>query len=114
MEILESRENWGFESRLFARKETPLIFSKRELPSFIKMGEERQQFLKGLKYHEMSNVSNSGYRANHQLVMSADKRERGPRESLAVNGEPESLAGRIHPKEMGSRLPQAKAPAEKP
>src|SRR2546423_2253307 len=46
--------------------------------------------------------------------MSADKRERGPRESLAVNGEPESLAGRIVPKEMGSRLPQAKAPAEKP
>jgi len=78
------------------------------------MSEERQQFLNGLKYSEMSNVYNPMNRANTQLVMSADKRDRGPRESLATTGEPESLAGRIDPKQMGSRLPQSKAPAEKP
>ena len=47
------------------------------------------------------------------LVMSSDKRERGPREK-DITGEPESLAGRIDLREMGSRLPQVKAPIEKP
>src|ERR1700737_253287 len=76
------------------------------------MDEDRQQFLKGMKYSEMSNVCSKNYSSNSQLVMSADKRERGPREG--VNGEPESLVGKIDPREMGSRLPQPKAPAERP
>lgn len=61
--------------------------------------EKRQQFLKGMRYNEMSN-----------LVESADRR--GPRnEDGGPTGEPESLAGRIDPREMGSRLPAPKASA---
>src|SRR5271169_5269802 len=61
-----------------------------------------QQFLKGMKYSEMSN-----------LVMSSDKRDRGPRVE-GLTGEPESLAGKIDPREMGSRLPAIKPATEKP
>ena len=61
------------------------------------MDEDRQQFLKGMKYSEMSN-----------LVMSADKRDRAPR-AEGVTGEPESLAGRFDARDMGSRLPPPKS-----
>ena len=64
--------------------------------------DDRQQFLKGMRYSEMSN-----------LVMSSDKRDRGPRIE-GLTGEPESLAGKIDPREMGSRLPAIKPAAEKP
>lgn len=63
------------------------------------MDEDRQQHLKGMRYSEMSN-----------LVMSADKRERGPRVE-GVTGEPESLAGKFDPRDMGSRLPPPKSAA---
>src|SRR5579862_724695 len=79
------------------------------------MEEDRQQFLKGMRYSEMSNVSPKSRKANKQLVMSADKRERGPRND-GLTGEPESLAGKITARDMGSRLPppKTKAPVEIP
>ena len=80
------------------------------------MEDNRQEFLKGMRYHEMSNVSHPDFEneTNEQLVMSADRRERGPREE--VTGEPESLAGKISARDMGSRLPppKKKAPIEVP
>src|SRR5947207_9767403 len=63
--------------------------------------DNRQQFLKGMRYSEMSN-----------LVMSSDKRDRGPRIE-GLTGEPESLAGKINAREMGSRLPVSESVTEK-
>jgi pre-mRNA-splicing helicase BRR2 len=49
------------------------------------------------------------YAANSNLVLDQD-RSRIPRRDNEPTGEPETLAGRINPKEMGTRVQREKLP----